>query len=262
MAVTRLPDYVVRRPSGFYRSTNPGTKLAIAALEVLAAFLLPGWIGPAVVLTAVLATAAVARRLRGLAMFGLAASPIVGSILLVNLFLLPGASDPIARLGPFAPTWSGLWFGLQTIARLLAFSSAIALVYLTTAIDDLLADLSRRGLGRRAIFVVGAAVQMVPLTIERAGEILDAQRARGLDTEGHFWRRARGVLPLAGPVVFGALTEVEERTMALEARAFSAPGRKTLLRVPLNGRMDRVLFWAALVALVALVGVRLAGRLG
>ena len=58
MAVTRLPDYVVRRPSGFYRSTNPGTKLAIAALEVLAAFVLPGWIGPAVVLTAVLAMAA------------------------------------------------------------------------------------------------------------------------------------------------------------------------------------------------------------
>ena len=98
MSMTRLPDYVVRRPSGFYRSTNPGTKLVVAALEVLAAFLLPGWIGPAVVLAAVLATAAVARRLRGLATFGLAASPIVGSILLVNLFLLPGASDPIARL--------------------------------------------------------------------------------------------------------------------------------------------------------------------
>jgi energy-coupling factor transport system permease protein len=103
---------------------------------------------------------------------------------------------------------------------------------------------------------------MVPLTIERAGQILDAQRARGMDTEGPIWRRARGVLPLAGPVVFGALTEVEERTMALEARAFSAPGRKTLLRVPRNGRIDRFLLWAALLALVALVGIRVAGRLG
>ena len=46
------------------------------------------------------------------------------------------------------------------------------------------------------------------------------------------WRRARGVVPLAAPLVFGALTEVEERTMALEARAFTAPGRQTLLRVP------------------------------
>jgi len=257
-----LPEYVRRRPGGFYRSVNPSTKLAIAALEVVAAFVVPGWPGPVLVLGAVLATAAVARRLRGLGIIALAASPIVGSILLINIFLLPGASDPIARLGPLAPTWSGLWFGLQTVARLFAFSAAIALVYLTTAVDDLLADLVRRGLGRRAAFVVGAAVQMVPRTIERAGEIVDAQRARGMDTEGRFWRRARGVVPLAAPVVFGALTEVEERTMALEARAFSAPGRQTLLRIPVDGALDRDLRWTALLGLVAVVGLRIAGRLG
>ncbi len=257
-----LPEYVTRRPGGFYRSTNPSTKLAVAALEVVAAFVVPGWPGPLLVLGAVLATALAARRLRGLAVVALAASPIVGSILLINLFLLPGASDPIARLGPLAPTWSGLWFGLQTAARLFAFSAAIALVYLTTAVDDLLADLARRGLGRRAIFVIGAAVQMVPRTIERAAEIVDAQRARGMDTEGRFWQRARGVVPLAAPVVFGALTEVEERTMALEARAFSAPGRQTLLRIPADGALDRVLRWGAVLALVALVGLRISGRLG
>lgn len=257
-----LPEYVVRRPGGFYRSTNPSTKLAIAALEVVAAFAVPGWPGVLAVLAVVLATAAAARRLRGLALIGLAASPVVGSILLINVFLLPGAADPIARFGPLAPTWSGLWFGLQTVARLFAFSAAIALVYLTTPIDDLLADLARRGLGRRAVFVVGAAVQMVPRTIERASEIVDAQRARGLDTEGRFWRRVRGVVPLAAPVVFGALTEVEERTMALEARAFSAPGRQTLLRVPRDGALDRALRWAAVLGLVAIVGLRAAGRLG
>ena len=256
-----LPDYVTRQPSGFYRSANPGTKLAVAAREVGAAFVLPGWVGPLLVLAVVLATAAMARRMRGLAAIALATSPIVGSILVINLFLLPGASDPIARLGPLAPTWSGLSFGLQTVARLLAFSLAIGLVYLTTAVDDLLADLARRGLGRRVIFVVGAAVQMVPATIERAGEIVDAQRSRGMDTEGRIWRRARGVLPLAAPVVFGALTEVEERTMALEARAFTAPGRQTLLRVPADRPKHRVVRWAAIIALIAMVVLRATGRL-
>ena len=81
-----------------------------------------------------------------------------------------------------------------------------------------------------------------------------------MDTEGHFWRRARGVLPLAAPVVFGALTEVEERTMALEARAFSAPGRQTLLRIPADTGADRFLRWAALLALLGLVALRIAGR--
>ena len=256
-----LPDYVTRQPSGFYRSLNPATKLTVAALEVVAAFLLPGWLGPGLVLLALAVAGIASRATRDLVLIGLAALPLVVSIMVVNLFLLPGASDHIARIGPLTPTWSGLWFGLLTTARLLAFSSAVALAYVTTPVDDLLADLSRRGVGRRAIFVVGAAVRMVPRTLERAGEILDAQRSRGMDTEGRIWRRARGVFPLAAPLVFGALTEVEERTMALEARAFSAPGRPTLLRVPADRAVDRVLRWAAILGLVAVVGLRIVARL-
>jgi energy-coupling factor transport system permease protein len=257
-----LPDYVTRRPSGFYRSLNPATKLAIAALEIGAVFLVPGWLGPGIVFAVLALGALASRTTRALILIGLAALPLVFSIMVVNLFLLPGAADPMFRLGPLAPTWSGLWFGLLTSARLLAFSSALALAYLTTPVDDLLADMSRRGLGRRAVFVVGAAVQMVPRTVERAGEIMDAQRARGMDTEGRIWRRARAVLPLASPLVFGALIEVEERTMALESRAFTAPGRQTLLRVPADGRADRALRPLALLALAAIVALRLTGRLG
>lgn len=257
-----LPDYVTRQPSGFYRSLNPATKLAVAALEVVAAFAIPGWFGPGLVLAVLLVVAAASRTLRSLALIGLAALPLVVSIMVVNLFLLPGASDPIARIGPLAPTWSGLRFGLLTAARLLAFSSAVALAYLTTPVDDLLADFSRRGLGRRGVFVVGAAVQMVPRTIDRVGEIMDAQRARGMDTEGRIWRRARGLVPLAAPVVFSALAEVEERTMALESRGFTAPGRQTLLRVPLDRPIDGVLRWAALAGVVAIAALRLTGRMG
>jgi energy-coupling factor transport system permease protein len=254
-----LPDYVIREPRGFYRSLNPATKLSVAALEVVAALTMPGWLGPGIVFAVLFATAATSRTLRGLAVVGLAALPLVISIMVVNLFVLPGASDPIGRVGPLAPTWSGFWFGLMTTARLLAFSSAVALAYLTTPIDDLLADMSRRGLGRRGVFVIGAAVQMVPRTLDRVGEIADAQRARGMDTEGRIWRRARGLVPLAGPVVFGALAEVEERTMALEARGFTSPGHQTLLRVPADHTLDRALRWLALAGVVAIAAVRLAG---
>ena len=258
-AFAGLPDFVTRRPSGFYRSLNPATKLAVAVLEVVAAFLVPGWLGPGLVLAAVVAVAAASRTLRGVVTIGLAALPLVVSILIVNLFLLPGAPDRILTLGPLGPTWSGLGFGLLTSTRLLAFSSAIALAYLTTPLDDLLADLSRRGLGRRASFVIGAGFQMVPRTLARAGEVMDAQRARGLDSEGRIWRRFRGILPLAGPLVLGALSEVEERAMALEARGFTAPARPTLLRRPLDGVPDRLLRWVALIFLAGIVTVRLAG---
>jgi energy-coupling factor transport system permease protein len=105
-------------------------------------------------------------------------------------------------------------------------------------------------------------VRAIPRTAERAGEITEAQRARGLDTEGRIWRRVRGVVPLAGPLVLGALTDVEEQTMALEARAFTAPGRRTVLRPFPDSRAQRLLRWTVLLAGIALLAASVAGLLG
>ena len=206
------------------------------------------------VLVAVLVTAFVAGVGGRLRPFVLATIPLVVSIVLVNTFLYPGATDVITRIGPLAATWTGLTVALQALLRVVAFALSVAVFALTTPTDDLLDDLERRGLGRRGVFVIGAAIATVPRMIERAGEITDAQRARGLDTEGSVLRRVRGVVPLAGPMIGGALGEVEERTLALEARAFSAPGRRTLLRPMADGGAQRALRWLlALVVVVALV---------
>lgn len=181
--------------------------------------------------------------------------PLIISILLINTFIYPGATDPLATVGPFTVTGTGLTVGLQAALRVIAFALAIGVFVLTTDLDDLLSDLERRGLGRRGEFVIGAAIRTVPRMIERASEIVDAQRARGLDTEGRPWRRARGLLPLAGPMIGSALTEVEERTMALEARAFSAPGRRTTIReLPDSGRQRLVRWGMAALIVLALAG--------
>lgn len=256
------PDFVLQAPSGPYLSLNPATKLAAAAFEVVAAFLLGTWTGPLMVLAVVLVTAAVAGALPRLGIIVVVTIPIVASIMLINGFLYPGATDVIVRLGPLAPSVSGFLFGLQITLRLLAASLALAVAYLTTRTGDLLADLERRGFGRRATYVVGSAIETVPRTIERAAEIVDAQRSRGLDTEGRWWQRVRGVLPLAAPVVFGALTEVEERTMALEARAFSTPGRRTVLRVLPDSTLQQAARIALLIGIVALIAGRIVGPLG
>lgn len=228
---SRIPDFVQPVPTGPYRSLNPTTKLVIAVSEALIAFTVRGWTGPLVVLLALALTAAVARLGSRLLPFLIATVPLTASILLVNTFLFPGATDPIVRIGPFVPTWTGLEAALQATLRVVAFAMSVAVLVLTTRPDELVADLERRGAARGVTFVIGATVRTIPRVVQRAGEISDAQRARGLDSEGRIWRRVRGVLPLAAPLVFGSLNEVEEQTMALEARAFSAPGRRTTLRV-------------------------------
>ncbi len=256
-----VPAFVQQPPTGAYRSLNPTTKLVIAVVEALIAFVLRGWTGLLVVLAVVVATAVVARIGRAMLPFVLATIPLIASILLVNTFLYPGATDAIVHIGPFAPTWTGLEFAVQAALRVVAFALSVAVFGLTTRPDDLVADLERRGLNRRVGFVVSATLRTVPRILQRAGEITEAQRARGMDTEGSLWRRVRGVIPLAGPLIFGALTEVEEQAMALEARAFSAPGRRTVLRAFPDSGAQRGARWVLLVVLVMVVGLSVTGRL-
>ncbi|MDQ6794457.1 MAG: energy-coupling factor transporter transmembrane protein EcfT [Chloroflexota bacterium] len=250
------------RPAlGPYRRLNPTTKLVIAFSLALVAFGVRGWSGPLAVLVVVAATAIVAGVGRAMRPFVLATIPLIASILLVNIFFFPGAQDVLVRIGPFAATGSGLTAALQAALRVVAFALSVAVFSLTTPTDDLLTDLERRGLGRRGVFVIGSAIRTIPRMAERAGEIVESQRARGLDTEGSVVRRIRGLLPLAGPMILGALADVEERTMALEARAFSAPVRRTTLRPIPDSPTQRAARWIAGLGAIALVAATIAGAL-
>ncbi len=210
-------------------------------------------------LAIVLATALATGVTRRLLPFVLATLPLVISIMLINTFLYTGATDPIGTIGPFTATMTGLTVALQATLRVVAFALAVGVFVLTTDLDDLLSDLERRGLGRRAEFVLGSAIRMVPRMIERAAEIVDAQRARGIDTQGRPWRRVRGLLPLAGPMITSALNEVEERTMALEARGFSAPARRTTIRRLPDNTLQRLARWLLLALIVAVIVGTVAG---
>ncbi len=255
-----LPAYVRRIPTGTYRALNPLTKFVIALTSALVAFGVRGWTGPLAILAITAAIAVAAGVTRSLRRFVLATIPLVASILLVNAFLYPGATDVLFHLGPFAATGTGVVVALQATLRVVAFALSVAVFSLTTATDDFLADLENRGVGRRLVFVIGSAIGTVPAMAERAGEIVEAQRARGMDTEGSIRRRIRGIVPLAGPMVLGALSEVEERTVALEARGFSARARRTAMRVLPDSGTQRVTRWVVGLGSIALVIISVAGR--
>ncbi len=187
--------------------------------------------------------------------------PIAISVLLVNIFFFPGGRDVLLRIGPFTATREGLAFAIETLLRIGAIAGSITLFYLTTRPSDLVLDLERRGVSARLGFVVNATIQTVPSMVQRAASIAAAQRARGLDTEGGVTKRLRGIVPMVGPVVLGAISEVEARTMALEARGFSRPGRRTLLWAPADTGLQRLARWLLVLSIPALIAARGAGLL-
>jgi energy-coupling factor transport system permease protein len=229
----------------------------------VAAFVLGGVVGPLfLVVVAVLGPAVVAGVVRPLIRAVLLlALPIAISVVVINVLFFPGGEQVLFRIGPITATAEGLAFALEIVARIVAISGAITLFYLTTTPGDLTIDLERRGVPPRLAFVASASVQTVPAMVDRAVAITAAQRARGLDTEGSIAARLRGIVPIVGPVILGAIGEVEERTMALEARGFSRPGRRTLLWQPADSAAQRAARWLMVLAIPAFVAARAAGWL-
>jgi energy-coupling factor transport system permease protein len=229
----------------------------------VAAVVLGGVVGPvALVALLVIVPAVLAGSLRPLLRAILVLTlPIGISVFLVNLLFFPGGSTVLLQIGPIAATAEGLGFAIEILARLFAIAGGITLFYLTTEPGDLTIDLERRGVSSRFAFVANASVQTVPAMVERAQAITAAQRARGLDTEGSVVARMRGIVPIVGPVILGSIGEVEQRTMALEARAFARPGRRTLLWAPADSSRQRAARWLIVAGLVALIAARVANVL-
>lgn len=83
--------------------------------------------------------------------------------------------------------------------------------------------------------------------------ITDAQKSRGIETEGSLWIRMKAFVPMMGPLVLSSIQQTEERVLALESRAFSAKGKKTSIYVLDKSIFDKVLKVVSAAALVAYI---------
>lgn len=223
-------------------------------MATLGTLIAGGYAVPIAILAGLVLPGALAARLawRVARLAFLLSLPISISVVLVSVFTRAGETV-LFVIGPFDVTREGIDFAAQVIVRLFVMAAALTLFGLTTPPRSLLADLERRGLSPKLAFALGAVVGAIPALLERARDVQDAQRARGLDTEGSLRRRIGGVVPLVGPVLIGSLHEVEARSLALEARAFGRRGPRHLLWAPLDNSLERAVRWILLAGLVVLV---------
>ncbi len=238
---------------------HPLTKLTLAfGLIVVALAVAIDWLPLALFLVVLLPLSAVAQVARPfLVTTTKLLLPLAVSLFLIQSLVFPEGSTVIARLGPLAVKAEGLRFAFATAMRILLITAALLLVLLTTHPGRMMTGLMQKGLPPGLAYVIVTTLQIVPQMRDRAQIIVDAQRARGLETEGSPWARLQALVALAGPLVLGALLDVEERSVALEARAFGAHGPRTSLVEIVDRPWERYLRWSVLVVIV----VVLAGQL-
>jgi energy-coupling factor transport system permease protein len=115
--------------------------------------------------------------------------------------------------------------------------SGFILFAMTTRPDTLMISLKQVGVPSSFAYIIVTTLQIIPRFQSKAFTILDAQRSRGLETEGNMFTRARAVVPIILPLVLGSLLEVEERAIAIEARGFNSKKEETsLIEIPDTNR--------------------------
>lgn len=183
--------------------------------------------------------------------------PFAISLFLIQSLFFPEGSTVLARFGPLTVKAEGVRFAFASTVRILMITGALLLTLLTTHPGVLMSALTQKGFPPQLAYVIVTTLQIVPQMRMRAATIVDAQRARGLETQGSLPRRVRALLPLIGPLVLGALVDVEERSLALEARGFSASTPKTSLFEIADPLAERVFRWSVLLLMIGLIMFRL-----
>lgn len=243
-------------------SLHPLTKLAVLALCFACAATLPGLAWLLGFFLIVLLPLAVWGRLAApflrtcLTVIG----PFVLSLALIQGFFA-GGSTILFSLGRFHFALEGLLAGLTVAARILVALGGTLLLMQSTALPRLMLALTQRGFPQRLAYVVLTAIQIFPSFQDRAQVIIEAQQARGLELQVGFLKRAALLLPLVGPLILGSIVDVEERAMALEARAFSSASPKTSLVSLRDSAAQQAARAALLLAAAALLAWRLWGVL-
>ena len=251
----------IEKPSGLH-ALHPLTKLVFAAFTLAAGLAIPGMLTGYIILILVLfplATWGQITREFSRWVWRLVL-PFAISVFLVQGLFWPGGT-PILELGPLSFKEEGLLFAVKSTGRILAVVGSMVLLALDTRPDALMISLNQQGFPASLSYIVLTTIQVIPRFQSKAATILDAQRSRGLETEGSYLIRAKALLPLIGPLVIGSLVEVEERAIALEARAFKRKGPKTSYLVLQDSVAQRIVRKALIIALPLMVLGRLAWAL-
>lgn len=251
-----------KRTGNFIKDLNPLTKLNVFLTLGLSAFFVGDYRYGFGVVIALLGIALVAKCVKSylkvywkvLLMFG------------VLLFGLKAAFAPgeqiIWQKWGIHITVESIQAALVLTSGVLAFCGAVIMFAQTTEWEDLTHALEKKGVSHVTSFVILSSFQTISDLGVNAKVIMDSQKARGIETEGNVIKRIKAYIPVMGPLVLNSISSVEEKSIAMDARAFSARGTHTsLIELPKVGTAEKIFTMVVDILFILLIVWRVASWL-
>lgn len=242
---------------------DPRVKVVGVLAYLISLFLFRGFVGYAVV-TVFLGTVIVLSKVplryivRGM-------KPILFLLIVTALFNLFGTSGDVVFYWKFITiTWQGIRkavFMSMRLSYLIVGSSMMTYTttpnQLTDAIEKLLKPLEKIKVPVHDFaMMMSLALRFIPILLEEANRIINAQSARGADfEEGRLWQRMRAMVSILVPLLVSATRRAYELANAMEARCYHGGEGRTKMK-PLKYRaVDRISYGVLLGYLVCVIGI-------
>lgn len=237
----------------YFHKINPLAKFIIVVCVVILTFFLTNFVHNLILLSLIIPIAIKSKVLR------IVFTPVKELyIIFVILFFIQGLFNPFATeklfdlpFG-FAVYLDGIIYAAEVAARLLVMMVYGYWFVLCTHPGDLVSSLKKIGLPHAIGYIMLTTLQIIPRVQAQVKTIIDAQKSRGLDTSGNLIKRVKGYLPLLGPLFMGSVQQTVEKSMALEARAFSSDCKKTNYRKTIMKNKDKIII--ALAITISIIG--------
>lgn len=250
----------------FLRRLHPNTKLWMAlGLTFAVVFFQNVWFSAAVLIASVVMVA--------VERYALEFKVILVAIGIMALFMftINGTLNPVndytgtpvftlPLLGPFYR--EGLQYALYYFMRIAPLMASLFLLFRTINMTDLGVGMIEGGLSYRASFMFVSSFQIIPVLGKDMGQIMDAQRARGLDTDGNLLKRFMAFIPVIVPLVANSIMKVQDQAVAMETKGFNSSAAKTIYRDLERRPVDAILKWASIALAAAAAAIALARAFG
>ena len=213
----------------FFKKLYPLTKLYLALALIISAFIIPSHIYDysMIIICGIIVSFENKLKIYSKRIF-LSLFWLFTAIFIIQSLFIP-AGEVWLKFGFISVYKEGVMKAIGLTSKLTAIVSALTMLTLITPVKDFTLALEKKGLNPKAAFILMLTLQTIPEMKKQADVIIDSQKARGIETEGNVFVRAKALIPIFIPLVLSSIANTEERAITLEARGFSVGEKRTIL---------------------------------
>ena len=213
----------------FFKKLYPLTKLYLALALIISAFIIPSHIYDysMIIICRIIVSFENKLKIYSKRIF-LSLFWLFTAIFIIQSLFIP-AGEVWLKFGFISVYKEGVMKAIGLTSKLTAIVSALTMLTLITPVKDFTLALEKKGLNPKAAFILMLTLQTIPEMKKQADVIMDSQKARGIETEGNVFVRAKALIPIFIPLVLSSIANTEERAITLEARGFSVGEKRTIL---------------------------------